>query len=49
VVTGLCGVTPPKGHAWVVSLDGEPRKNVGAVTITKDALMEWKIDKAEAP
>jgi hypothetical protein len=49
VVTGLCGVTPPKGHAWVASLDGEPRKGIGAVTLTKDALMEWKIEKAEAP
>jgi hypothetical protein len=49
VVTGLCGVTPPKGHAWVASLDGQPCKAVGAVTITKDALLVWKIDKAEAP
>jgi hypothetical protein len=49
VVTGLCGVTPPKGHVWVVSLNGEPCKGVGAVTITKDALMEWKIEKVDAP
>jgi hypothetical protein len=49
VVTGLCGVTPPKGHAWVASLDGQPCKAVGAVTITKDTLLEWKIEKVEAP
>jgi hypothetical protein len=49
VVTGPCGVTPPKGQAWVASLDGQPCKALGAVTISKDALMEWKIDKVEAP
>jgi hypothetical protein len=49
VVTGLCGVTSPKGHAWVAALDGQLRKNVGAVTLTTDALMEWKIAKVEAP
>jgi hypothetical protein len=49
VVTGLCGVTPPKGHAWVASLNGEPCKGIGAATISKDTLLEWKIEKAEAP
>jgi hypothetical protein len=48
VVTGLRGVTPPKGHAGVASLDGEPYKSVGTGTLTKDALMEWKIEKADS-
>src|SRR5262245_51982904 len=49
VVTGLCGVTAPKGHAWVASLDGQPCKGIGTVAVTKDTLIEWKIEKAEAP
>jgi hypothetical protein len=49
VVTGLCGVTPSKGHVWVASLDGQPGKALGAVSITKDTLIEWKTEKGEAP
>ncbi|HKI32529.1 MAG TPA: hypothetical protein VKA46_11720 [Gemmataceae bacterium] len=47
VVTGLCGVTPAKGHAWVASLDGKRWMALGSATITKDAVMEWTTAKGE--
>jgi hypothetical protein len=46
-VTTLCGITPPRGQAWVVFLDGQPCKGIGAVTITRDTVIEWKTGKAE--
>ena len=46
-MTALCGVTPARGQAWVVSLDGKPCKAIGGVTITKDAVLEWMTAKGE--
>jgi hypothetical protein len=46
IVTGLCGVTPARGQGWVCTIDDKPCKNIGAVTITKDTVIEWKTDKA---
>jgi len=45
VVSSLCGVTPLKGQAWTCTIDGQPCKNIGTTTITKDVVMEWKTEK----
>jgi hypothetical protein len=46
VVTGLCGVTAPKGFSWALYVDGEPAKaGVGGLTLKKSTLIEWKIEK----
>lgn len=48
MVTGLCGVTAPKGYFWAVYVDGKLSKTgIGGVTLTKDTLIEWKIEKIE--
>jgi len=38
-------VTPLKGQAWTCTIDGQPCKNLGATTITKETVMEWKTEK----
>jgi hypothetical protein len=48
VVTSLCGVTAPKGTTWTCSIDEKPCKGgVGRITLGKDTLIEWKIEKDE--
>jgi len=50
VITSLCGISAPRGLVWVVSLDGKPCKGgIGRVTFEKDAVLEWKTEKPEAP
>jgi hypothetical protein len=47
-VTGLCGVTAPRGCYWAAYVDGAvPKAGLGRTTLTKDTLIEWKIEKAE--
>jgi hypothetical protein len=44
LVTGLCGVTAPKGLSWMVYVDGKPSPvGIGRVTLTRDTVIEWKI------
>ena len=46
IVTGLCGVSPAKAQGWTCTIDGQPCKDIGKVSITKDMKMEWKTQKA---
>jgi hypothetical protein len=48
VVTSLCGVSAPKGLRWTCYVDGEACKGgPGRVALTKDAVIEWKPEKAD--
>jgi hypothetical protein len=48
MVTGLCGVTAPKGTFWAVYVDGNFAKSgLGRLTLTKDTLIEWRIERIE--
>jgi hypothetical protein len=48
VVTGLCGVTAPRGCFWAAYVDGSLAKSgIGRLALTKDTLIEWKIEKAD--
>ncbi len=50
IVTSLCGVSAPRGLVWTAYLDGKPCKGgLGRVTFEKDAVLEWKTEKPEAP
>jgi hypothetical protein len=49
MVTGLCGVTAPKGTFWAVSVDGNfAKEGIGRLTLTKDTLIEWRIERVES-
>jgi len=45
IVTGLCGVTPARGHGWTCTIGGKPCNHVGSVSITKDRTIEWPTEK----
>jgi hypothetical protein len=48
MVTGLCGVTAPRGCFWAVYVDGTLAKSgVGRLSLTKDTLIEWRIERIE--
>jgi hypothetical protein len=48
VVTGLCGVTAPRGCFWAAYVDGSLAKpGIGRTNLTKDTVIEWKIEKAD--
>ncbi len=48
MVTGLCGVTAPRGCFWAVSVDGTPAKSgIGRMSLTKDTLIEWRIERIQ--
>jgi hypothetical protein len=48
MVTGLCGVTAPRGYYWAVYVDGTLAKTgIGRVSLTKDTVIEWRIEKIE--
>jgi hypothetical protein len=48
VVTGLCGVTAPRGCFWAAYVDGSLAKSgIGRMSLTKDTMIEWKIEKAD--
>src|SRR5438105_4069497 len=47
LVTGLCGVNAPRGFFWALYVDGElSTVGVGGLTLKKNAVLEWKIQKA---
>jgi hypothetical protein len=48
MVTGLCGVTAPRGCFWAAYVDGAFAKTgVGRMALTKDTTIEWKIERVE--
>jgi hypothetical protein len=48
VVTGMCGVTAPRGCYWAAYVDGSLAKSgIGRLALTKDTIIEWKIEKAD--
>ncbi len=48
LVTSLCGVSPGWGFTRVASVDDKPcLGGLGRVTLTKDAVIEWKTEMAE--
>jgi Domain of unknown function (DUF4430) len=49
MVTGMCGVTAPRGCYWAVYVDGTFSKSgIGRLALTRDTVIEWKIEKIEA-
>lgn len=47
-VVGLCGVDAPTGVYWSLSVDGSASMvGIGAITLDKDTLIEWKTEKIE--
>ncbi len=47
-VTGMCGVAAPRGCFWAPYVDGSLAKSgLGHMNLTKDTVIEWKIERAE--
>ncbi|HEX5271350.1 MAG TPA: hypothetical protein VFW33_12715 [Gemmataceae bacterium] len=46
VVTGMCGVTAPRGCFWAAYVDGTLCKTgLGRMSLTKDTTIEWRIER----
>jgi hypothetical protein len=46
LVTGLCGVSAPKGSFWALYVDGELSKvGVGGLPLKKDTVLEWRLQQ----
>ncbi len=48
-VTGLCGLDAPPGYFWALYVDGKlSAEGVGGITLSKNTLHEWKLQKIQA-